>query len=354
MHEIIINLHMHTPYSDGYENHDAIAQAAIRSKLDAIIITDHNVLVTGKDCLFHDGEKSVLVLIGEEIHDQSRQPQKSHLLVFGVDRELATLATDIKLLVETVRKLNGLAFIAHPYDPESKAVGEDDISWDDWDITSMNGIELWNGMSEFKSRLKTKLHAFYYAYFPARIARGPFPLILSKWDGLLSQGQRITAIGGSDAHGLRILYGPFRRVIFPYEWHFRGINTHLLLPAPLQGSLNEDRQMIYEALKQGHAFIGYDLPASTTGFRFSAKGREGVNWMGDEINSQGGVTLQIRLPQASECHLIHNGKDIQQWDKHEICTYITTQPGAYRVEVYKHFQGQRRGWIFSNPIYITK
>ena len=31
MHEIVINLHMHTPYSDGHGTHDDIAQAAIRA-----------------------------------------------------------------------------------------------------------------------------------------------------------------------------------------------------------------------------------------------------------------------------------------------------------------------------------
>jgi hypothetical protein len=27
-------------------------------------------------------------------------------------------------------------------------------------------------------------------------------------------------------------------------------------------------------------------------------------------------------------------------------------PGVYRVEAYIEFKGKRRGWIFSNPIYV--
>ena len=47
MPEIVINLHMHTRYSDGSGTHKDIAQAAIQNGLDAVIVTDHNVLVEG-------------------------------------------------------------------------------------------------------------------------------------------------------------------------------------------------------------------------------------------------------------------------------------------------------------------
>ena len=47
MHEIVVNLHMHTRYSDGTGTHKDIAHAAIKTGLDAVIVTDHNVLVQG-------------------------------------------------------------------------------------------------------------------------------------------------------------------------------------------------------------------------------------------------------------------------------------------------------------------
>jgi hypothetical protein len=50
--------------------------------------------------------------------------------------------------------------------------------------------------------------------------------------------------------------------------------------------------------------------------------------------------------------LLKDGKVIQKWKKHEVCSFVTTQPGVYRVEVYRSFLGRRRGWIFSNPIYV--
>jgi hypothetical protein len=74
--------------------------------------------------------------------------------------------------------------------------------------------------------------------------------------------------------------------------------------------------------------------------------------MGEEISSRNGVTLQIRLPLPTECRLVKDGKVIKTWQKRETCTHITTEPGAYRVEAYIEYKGRRRGWIFSNPIYV--
>lgn len=352
MHEVVINLHMHTPYSDGHCSHAEIARLAMQTGLDAVIVTDHNVFVNGPEGVYQDDGRRALLLVGEEIHDQARQPQKNHLLVFFANRELSQMAYDTQSLLDAVRQAGGLAYLAHPTDPAAPAFNEPDISWVDWDVHGYTGIELWNGMSEFKSLLKSKLHAIYYAYNPRRVARGPFPATLRKWDELLSRGRRVAAIGGSDAHAFPASLGPLRRKLFPYEFHFRAINTHLYLRAPLVGNLNEDRALIQEALSRGRAFIGYDLPAPTHGFRFTAQGRDQTAWMGDEVSARQGVTIQIRLPRATHCRLIKDGKIVKTWEKRETCTYITAEPGAYRVEAYLPYLGRLRGWIFSNPIYI--
>jgi hypothetical protein len=354
MPEIVVNLHMHTHYSDGHVSHAEIAAAALRAGIDAVIVTDHNVLVNGPEDYYRDGDRRVLMLVGEEIHDQARQPQKNHLLVFGAGRELSTLAWDTQRLLENIRQSGGLSFIAHLVDPAAPAFKEDDISWVDWQVQGFTGIELWNAMSEFKSLLKSKLHAIYYAFNPRRIANGPFPEALRKWDELLVSGQRVVAIGGSDGHALPARMGPLRRTLFPYEFHFQAVNTHLLVPEALTGDVETDRRLIYDTMAVGRLFIGYDLPASTRNFRFTAQGLEQKATMGEEILVHNGVTLQIRLPRPVECRLVMNGKVIKNWSKRETCTFITSEPGVYRVEAYIDYLGRRRGWIFSNPIYIKR
>lgn len=352
MHEIVINLHMHTRYSDGSGSHHDIASAALKCGLEAVIVTDHNVLVQGFEGYVKDRGRKVLMLIGEEIHDQDREPQKNHLLAFGATQELATLADDPQSLINAVRDAGGLSFIAHPDDPAAPAFNETDISWVDWGVEGYTGIELWNALSEFKTVIPSRLHGLIYAYLPALIGRAPLAATLRKWDELLSSGRRVVAIGGSDAHALHYHLGGLSRVIFPYSFHFRTVNTHVFLPKPPSGDAGVDKRMIYEALGAGHCFVGYDLPASTRGFRFSAQGRETSAIMGDEIPARGGVTLQARLPGIGEIRLLKDGLVIQRAERQQACTHITTAPGVYRIEAYRRYLGRTRGWIFSNPIYL--
>jgi hypothetical protein len=352
MHEIVVNLHMHTRYSDGSGTHKDIAQAAMEAGLDAVIVTDHNVLVQGVEGYYRSGPRRVLLLVGQEVHDPSRNPQKNHLLVFNANRDVAPFAHDPQRLVDAVREAEGLSFIAHPRDDAAPAFGEDDISWEAWDVTGFTGLELWNGLSEFKTFLKSKLHGIFYAYFPQFINHGPYPDVLLKWDELLLDGKRTVAIGGSDAHAWPQSFGPLKRVIFPYTFHFRVVNTHVFTSESLTGDSATDRRLVYEAIESGRCFVGYDLPASTKGFRFRAQGREKNAIMGEEIPAKGGVTLQIHAPEAAECRLIKDGRALKEWKRQVNCTLITTDPGVYRVEVYRRYLGRRVGWIFSNPIYV--
>jgi hypothetical protein len=74
--------------------------------------------------------------------------------------------------------------------------------------------------------------------------------------------------------------------------------------------------------------------------------------MGDEIPAKGGVTLQAKLPSAAEIRLIKDGELLQTWKNQQACTHITTEPGVYRIEAFRRYLGKRRGWIYSNPIYV--
>ena len=351
MEEIIINLHMHTHYSDGSGSHRDIALAAIECGLDAVIVTDHNVLVDGFEGYVKSGTGRVLMLVGEEVHDQDRDPQKNHLLVFGARNEMATFADDPKSLIKNVTDSGGISFLAHPTDLAAPAFNETDISWDDWSVGSYTGLELWNGFSELKTFIPTKLHGIFYAFFPELIAHRPPQKTLQIWDELLQQ-RRVVAIGGSDAHALRMRLGPIRRTIYPYTFHFRAINTHIFVPNPLSRDLDTDRQMIYNALAAGHCFVAYDLPRSTRGFRFTVRGGEAAGIMGDEIEARGGITLQAYVPFFAEIRLIKNGKVLKTAKRAQALTHITQEPGIYRVEAYRNYLGLKRGWVFSNPIYV--
>jgi hypothetical protein len=344
MDELTVNLHMHTTYSDGTGTHKELGLAALHTIVDVLLVTDHNVLVKGIDNYYKDGVKCALVLGCEEIHDQSRIPQKNHLLVFGAGKELAMLADDHQNLFNEVHLLGGLSFIAHPIESAMPAFGETDISWVDWDITNFNGLEIWNGFSEFKSITNGKMDALAYGFFPEAIPHGPLPETLHLWDSFLLKGQRLVGIGGSDAHALHIPLGVFHKTVFPYEYHFSAINTHILTSNILMGNINEDRKMVFGALAKGHCFVGNDLPASTHGFRFSAQTQDSIVMMGDEISITEPVTLQIALPSIADIHLIMNGECIKKTIGKSLI-HVTKDPGFYRVEVYKRRLGCPVGYF---------
>lgn len=173
MQEILLNLHMHTIYSDGSGSHREVALAALRSALDAVIVTDHNVLVHGFEGYVKSGARRVLLLIGEEVHDQARNPQKNHLLAIGAGQEMASFASEPAALIKNIRDAGGLSFIAHPMDPAAPAFNQSDISWVDWAARNFTGLEIWNGLSEMKTLIRTKLHGLFYAFFPELVAHGP-------------------------------------------------------------------------------------------------------------------------------------------------------------------------------------
>ena len=107
----------------------------MKTGMDAVIVTEHNVLVQGVEGYYSIGPSSriktrpVLLLVGQEVHDQDRDPQKNHLLVFNANRDLAPLADDPQTLINGVRYAVCLCFIAHPKDPESPAFNYTYISF---------------------------------------------------------------------------------------------------------------------------------------------------------------------------------------------------------------------------------
>jgi hypothetical protein len=360
MYEYVGNLHIHTTYSDGAQLHDVIAASAIRAGLDFIVVTDHNVLVQGVEGYYRNADgRQILLLTGEEVHDMQREPQRNHLLVYGTGRELVPVAQNQppQPLLDAVNATGGCAFLAHPIDRAVPWVRERSYSWVDWDIEGYTGIELWNAMSSLKTLLlrpRVGVPAIfdYYGQLP-----GPDPEIVALWDDLLRQGKRVAITGNSDAHGTPMGFGPIRKIIFPYEYLFRGVNTHVLLEQPLSGDWQADGPALYGAIARGHAFVGYGIPGDPRGFRFQAfrqaegQAAEPVAMMGDDARLATLDLLWITAPAPTRLRLIRDGEVVAE-GAGETLTFRPDRPGAYRAEAWRSYRGVERGWIFSNPIYV--
>ncbi|MBC7254896.1 MAG: PHP domain-containing protein [Chloroflexi bacterium] len=345
LHERVGNLHVHSLLSDGSGAPEEIAQAATKAGLDFVILTDHNRYAPE----FEGWYGSVLLLVGEEIHDPAN-PHQNHLLAFRVGEDVSAYGTDPLALCEAVAMRGGLSFLAHPFERSGAFAEEPEINWLAWDARPFTGLELWNYMSEFKAHLTTPWRTLRAAFWPKGAIQGPFEETLARWDRLLAE-RPVYAIGGSDAHALVYRRGPLAKRLFPYRYLFRAVNTHILARAPWVGDAAQDGATVYEALEHGRAFVGYDALGATRGFRFEAADGHGVHTMGEVFAPLGMVRWQVWAPRRALLRLIHNGQVIAQCVGRSLA-YESAEPGAYRVEAYRRYAGLWRGWIFANPIFL--
>ncbi len=341
------SIHNHTVHSDGTGTIEDLIAAAAKTKLDFLIITDHNVLV---DQTQQGWRQGVLTLLDSEIHDPDLVPERNHCLTLNISEDMTPYGKDPQGLIDAVRERGGLTFLAHPIDPPGKLIPEC-FPWTEWDIEGFTGVELWNFMSEFRPYATSKAKAVVMAFFPQLFTTGPWPEMLAKWDELL-QKQPTVAIGGPDAHAQVYRLGPLRRRFLPYDYCFRAVNTHIVVPRPFSGDVEHDRRLVYEALGAGRAWVGYDLLHATEGFEFIAESPSSVIFMGESASLAEGPILRVHTPAPGHIKLIRAGSGIIAEGHGQELTFRPVEPGAYRVEVWKRWWFKSRGWIFSNPIYV--
>ena len=146
--------------------------------------------------------------------------------------------------------------------------------------------------------------------------------------------------------------GPLSRCIFPYEFLYRAVNTHVLCNQQFSGDSAIDEEIIYSALREGHCFVGYDQPHSTRGFRFIGYNESHKVIMGAELPLNGSVHLKANAPRRCNLHLIRHGEMVARAQNSTELSHTVTQPGAYRIEATTRFRTRQCSWIFSNPIYV--
>jgi hypothetical protein len=353
MIELIGNLHLHTTASDGSGTHREVAEAAAQAGLDFIVYTDHNIAVEGIEGWYRSpfNGREILRLMGQEINDQRLTPECNHLICHFVATDLNGVAANPQELIDSVTRQEGLCFLAHPLERPGVGAAKDIYPWVSWHVSGYTGIELWNAMTDVKWQLRTKARGVLGAYLPHLALTGPFPEVLAKWDELLATGQKVVAIGNSDAHAMSFSLGRLRRTIYPYEFLFRAVNTHVLLPGPLAPEVAEARRQIAAALKQGHCFVSYDLAGSCRDFSFTATSGEARVMMGDDLYLRDTATLTLSSPRLAWLRLLRNGRVIAE-KQGQALVWETREPGVYRAEAYRQFWGWRRGWVFTNPIYL--
>jgi hypothetical protein len=341
MHDLACVVHLHSTHSDGTGTVPEIARAAARAKADVVLLTDHDTLEAkrrGEEGWYGD----VLLLVGEEVSPLGRD----HYLAFGLDEHIRHRGLDACGIARAVRDAGGFGFAAHPFSEGSVRFKRPGMPFGGLACDALHGIELWSFANDTGERIAGIPSLLRFLAAPGRVLDHPPERNMRRWDELCRE-RRVVAIGGLDAHQFGKRIGPVVPVrVMAYHRSFRFIRTHVLCSEPPAGELAPDRELVFDALREGRCYIAVDSVAPASGFRFEADDVE----MGGEARA-GRRTLRVRAPLAARLRLLRDGREIASTEGTSLDADVD-EPGVYRAEAFRHAKGRERTWILSNPVYL--
>jgi hypothetical protein len=346
MHDLACVVHLHSTYSDGTGTVPQIARAARRAGGDVVLLTDHDTL-EAKDRGEEGWYRDVLVLVGTEVSPRRR----NHYLAFGIDRAIDHDGLDAAGICRAVGEAGGFGFAAHPFSRGSqrfrgRAPG---MPFEDLDCEALHGVELWSFVNDTGEAMGSIADMLRFVAMPGRVLEHPPEHNMRIWDELC-RSRRVVAIGGLDAHQFGKRIGPFVPIrVMAYRRSFRFIRTHVLCDEPPSGILQDDRERVYGALREGRCYIAVDSVAPAKGFRFESDDLP----MGAEGPAGTRRTLRARVPLPARLRLLRDGFEVARAEG-EALDHEVEEPGVYRVEAYRRAKGRERTWILSNPVYLRE
>lgn len=343
-------IHVHTAiggHSTG--SFSELIGAAQKNNLDFVVMTEHTSGLYDTSAMTLQGVHQGVLFVGG--NETNAKNDDRFLIVSGMSGADSLKQADTPDFLRRVHAENKLAFITYP---------ENFNSWN----SEFDGIEVFSLYTNGKQMsvpffLPDALWSF--GSYPELTIADYFKrpdANLKKFDEITA-ARKSTLFAGSDAHsnlgahifgddaGGRLINLKFDR----YETIFRLVRTHVLL--------ERDKPLTPEnllaALKNGRAFIGFDVLSDAAGFSFTAENRSESKTMGDEILLSDGVNLKAAAPQVSRFVIFRNGEKVSETSENTEIVFPIHEPGTYRVEVYLNALGSpfdRMPWIISNPIYV--
>ena len=344
-------IHWHTRYSgDALGTYEKAAELGNRYHLDFLISTEHNNLLALKD--HKEGwHGSMLTLVGVE-----STRKEGYLLGLNM-RTYTTREFPTDAFLSEAAGQGGFAIIAHPKNPRWRWRGQID--------PRMAGQEIVDLTDQFTtaSVMDILTGVLYYplntpaAYL--QIYHRPVET-LKMWDEVTTR-RHFIGIYAPDTHQSIRIFGK-RLIHFPKADDLLPIaHNHVILPTPFTGNFDQDKPMLYDAIKKGRIYIAIDVLQDATGFFFSARQGDKTAWLGDQLPAGVKTNFLVTLPEHlalknTVINVFHNGEKIAR-SKSPSFVFQAASPGSYRIEVEADiptFWGLRKStvWIYSNPIYL--
>ena len=331
-------IHIHSVYSDGTGDVDSISKAAKKAGLDWIIITDHNSFEIEEG--IYNG---VYVIKGEEISPKN----ENHYLALGINKYIQP-NTDAKHNIEAVKMNGGFGFAAHPDESDYRRNSHQPIKWTNKNVIP-DGVEIWNWFSEWADNLNNRnIFTLAYAFLcKNKLVKSANSNVLFWWDNLNNVSEKIVpAIGGIDAHALKIKDYIIPVTIFPYESMFKTIVNIVTSDEEFKTDFFARKEQILEALKSGrNLIINRAVSKEIPDINVSNKNQAVTS--GESISLDNETFLNVQTKKKSSIKIFHNGKEIKSVISNGI-KMLLNEVGKYRVEI----KLGERGFAYSNPILV--
>jgi hypothetical protein len=312
------DLHMHTVHSDGDWTVQGLAEAARKTGLDFIFVTDHNTSSHHGDVgRANDGLRQPLVMRGEEVTTYGGHANAWGLPEWGwVDfRVRPGDSAAMAEVAANAHRLGSLISVNHPF----AACGGCDWSYGDA-ARAFDAFEVWNGEWDATDESALKM-----------------------WDGLLRSGLRLTAVASSDSHRAQNPIG------HP--------TTNVAAAGLSQGSLLDAirRGRVYLTAEAGRPVVSFEAWA-----RGGARGRRRA-LPGDEVRMKGPGTLLLFVgvldaPEGASASLVKDGEVLRGVPFDDYPNAAPTKvevecgrDGYYRLEV-RDARGKMLA--LTNPVYV--
>lgn len=331
-------IHIHSLHSDGSGDVDTISKAAKKAGLSWIVITDHNYFDT-KEGKYN----GVYVLKGEEVSPKT----ENHYVALGINQYVEP-CDDPKVYIENVRKQDGIGFAAHPDEFKKRKNNYPPINWNKDFIP--DGVEIWNWFSCWADKLNTQnifSLAYSYLFKHHLISTAPHES-LRWWDELNMQKQEIVpAIGGVDAHALKINKYIVPVTVFRYETMFKTINNVIYLSEPLSVDFDIAKEQILKAIKNGNnTIVNRNVFNEIPNIEIINSLKSARS--GDCLNLDKNTYLNVNVNKKALIKVILNGRELYECVAKK-CNLLLTEIGKYRIEILVN----NKGFAYSNPISVV-
>jgi hypothetical protein len=333
-------------------NFQEIIDGAKTNQLDFVVMTEHTERDINTAAMTLQGvHGGVLFINGNEV---SVENVGRLLLIPGVESQ-DHARVPLESLTRQARSKGGLSIVAYPAEFRS------------WNSDAYDGIEIYNLFTNTQAMNKFTMvfdGLWSFRSYPDLLFANFYTRPnenLRLWEQALANGRKLAAVAGVDAHanvGISLHDATGRTILGvqldPYARSFSVVRVHVLIPSfPQVPSLSSGS--VLAALRDGHSFIGFDLLADSSGFRFSGSSGGLSRIQGEELKLESEARLLVNSPLPARVVLLKDGAVVNEQQGKNSAEFIVKEPGVYRTEVYLPqlpHPVREQPWIISNPIYV--